>query len=382
MLVFISTWWFRLLVVSATGTGAPSNHRYGQTPRHEGPSEVNHFIPMNEQNPGAMPGESAPVPMAYEDRSAGLLIFGILTLLLGCLAGLFFLFALVGLAMSANGVGTPVPMSAILPAVLIYGMLAVALVWLGVGSIMARRWARALLLIFSWSWLVMGLYIMVFTALVMPKRLLNLSSNGTADHSAVPSVATAGLVVGMLLFSGFFFLIFPAVWTVFYQSRHVKDTCERRDPVTRWTDACPLPVLGYCLWLVISAPMLLIMPLVNRGVMPFFGTFLTGVPGTLFCLAVACIWSYAAWLLYKLDRRGWWLVLIALCLFIVSALLTFARHDELEMYRLMGYPKARIALMQESGALAGKRAGWLTAVYVLPFLGYLLYIRKFFLRKS
>ena len=65
------------------------------------------------------------------------------------------------------------------------------------------------------------------------------------------------------------------ICTFFYNSRHVKATCERRDPATRWTDACPLPVLGFCLWLLLGVPMLLIMPLAGHGVMPFFGIFLS-----------------------------------------------------------------------------------------------------------
>jgi hypothetical protein len=65
----------------------------------------------------------------------------------------------------------------------------------------------------------------------------------------------------------------------------------------------------------------------------------------------------------------------------VSALLTFARHDMLEMYRLMDYPEAQIEQIQKSGLLVGNRMMWLTSFSVLPFLGYLLFIRKFLFRK-
>jgi uncharacterized membrane protein len=260
--------------------------------------------------------------------------------------------------------------------------LAVALVWLGIGSTMARRWARALLLIFSWSWLIMGLLVLVFMAFVIPKVLANLPSSGTTGHPAMPAAAMVGMMVGMFLVFGVLFIILPALWTFFYNSRHVKATCETRDHVTRWTDACPLPVLGFCLWLAFSVPMMLIMPIAGHGVMPFFGIFLTGVPGTMLCLAIAALWSYAAWLLYKLDQRGWWLVLITLCVFMASALLTFARHDMLEMYHLMGYPEAQIEQIQKSGLLIGNRMTWLMAFSVLPFLGYLLFIKKFLRRKS
>jgi hypothetical protein len=337
---------------------------------------------MDEQNPEAAPVEPTLPPVPYKDRSVGLIVFGILTILLGCLSGLLVPLMLVGQMASAKATGAPPPFSAILPGISIYGFLAVALVWLGIGSIMARRWARALLLIFSWCWLGMGLFVVVIMAFVIPKVLPSLSSSGPNTHPGLPVSAIVGVMVGMFLVFGVLFVILPAVWTFFYNSRHVKATCEARDPVTRWTDACPLPVLGFCLWLVFSVPMMLIMPIAGHCVMPFFGIFLTGVPGAMLCLAIAAIWSYAAWSLYKLEQRGWWLILIAFCVFMASALLTFARHDMLEMYRLMNYPEAQIEQIQKSGLLMGNRMTWLMAFSVLPFLGYLLFIRKFLRHKS
>jgi hypothetical protein len=337
---------------------------------------------MNEQTSEAAPVESTPLPRPFKDRSAGLIIFGILTILLGCLAGLFVLLMLAGQAVSARTTGASAPFSTILPGIFIYAALAVALVWLGIGSIMARRWARALLLIFSWSWLAMGLFVVVMMAFFMPKIMANMAASGTTDHPAMTSSMIVGMMVGMFLVFGVLFVILPAVWTSFYHSRHVKATCETRDPATRWTDACPLPVLGICLWLLLSVPMMLVMPLTGHCVMPFFGMFLTGLPGALFCLAIAAFWSYAAWLLYKLDVRGWWLILIAICVLWISGLVTFAHHDMLEMYRLMGYPEVQIEQMQKTGLLAGNRMTWLMSFSALPFLGYLFFIRKFLPRKS
>src|ERR1035438_4494880 len=119
---------------------------------------------MNEQNPVILPIEAAPLP-AYKDRSTGLMVFGILPLLLGCLAGLFVPLMLFGQMMAAEAPNAPPTNTAvILPAVAMYGCMAVALIWLGIGSIKTRRWARALLLIFSWSWLGIG----VFMTAVMP----------------------------------------------------------------------------------------------------------------------------------------------------------------------------------------------------------------------
>jgi len=330
---------------------------------------------MNDQNPAAAPAEPSPAP--YKDRSAGLVVFGILTLLLGVLAGLVILLVLVGQAAAANLPNPPPRAATLLPVIAVYGTLAVALVWLGIGSIMARRWARALLLIFSWSWLVMGVFTIGILGFVMPKVLANLPPNATNGQPALPAGAIVGVMIVMFLVFGVLFVILPAVWTFFYNSPHVKATCESRDPVTRWTDACPLPVLGLCLWLSFAVPMMLLMPIAAHGTMPFFGMFLTGLPGSVFCIFIAVVWSYAAWRLYRLDVRGWWLILIALVVFMVSSVLTYARHDVVEMYQLMGYPEAQIEQIKQTGLLQGNRMSWFMVLSVLPFLGYLLFIKKF-----
>jgi hypothetical protein len=250
---------------------------------------------MNEQNPSTPPVETAPWP-AYKDRSTGLIIFGILTLLLGCLAGLFVPLMLFGQLMAAKAPDAPpVNHAAILPAIVIYGGLAVTLVWLGIGSITARRWARALLLIFSWSWLIMGIFMTAIMPFIMGNAFAKLPPNAKTGQPAMPPAAITGMLIGMTLFFFVFFALVPAWWTFFYNSRHVKATCDARDPVTRWTDACPLPVLGFCLWTWFAVPMMLVMPLTGHAVMPCFGMFASGLPGALVCLMVAAVWGTAGW---------------------------------------------------------------------------------------
>jgi len=331
-------------------------------------------------NEGAPLAEST-MPIPYKDRYAGLVVFGIFTILLGCLAALFVPLMLVGRMAAPAGSAQP-PLSSILPAMIVYGILAVALVWLGIGSIMARRWARALLLIFSWSWLVMGVLGLIFLMIFLPKMLMNIS-DASSGHPAMPPEVRVTMMVTMAIIFGGIFVLMPAVWTFFYNSRHVKATCQARDPVMRWTDACPLPVLGLSAWLAFSAPMLLITPIITgHGVMPFFGMFLSGIPGGLFCLVTACVWGYAAWALYKLKPRGWWIIFIAIIVFMTSTVITFSMHDPMEMYRLMGYPKEQIAQIEKSGLFAGKGFVWLCMIWIVPFLGYLWFVRKFIFRKS
>ena len=333
---------------------------------------------MNEQNLEVTSINSIPPSVGYKNRSTGLIIFGILTILLGCVCALLVPLMIFAQTMATKATGAPPNFSTILPGVFLYGILAVALIWLGIGSIKARRWARALLLIYSWSWLIMGIVMVVVMAFWLPKIFGNIPSTGTPGHPALPSAAIRMMMLSMMVIYAVIFVILPGMWTFFYGSRHVKATCEARDPVLRWTDACPLPVLACSLWLIFCAPMMLITPLTGHAVMPFFGTFLAGMPGALLYLAGAAVLSYGAWALYKLDRRGWWLIFIALCLFSISNILTYARHDVTELYRLMDYPEAQIKLIQNSGIFTGNHMMWFMLFSTLPFMGYLIFIKRFF----
>jgi hypothetical protein len=329
---------------------------------------MNEFAPTSTQ-----PVDDAP----YHDRSTGLMVFGVLTLLLGLLSALMAVVMVGSFALISAGPNPQqVTVGSMLPAIGIYGGLAVVLVWLGVGSIKARRWARALLLVFSWSWLIVGVLDVGMMAYILPKVMGNLPSPGGTGRAAIPAGELTFIIGFTMLFSGFFLIVLPAIWTFFYSSRHVKLTCEWRDPVVRWTDACPLPVLGLCLWLAVSAISMVGMAAMPYLAAPFFGMFLSGVAARgIFLLFGGCS-LYAAGLLYRLDMRGWWLALGTWVLFMLSSIITYSQHDILEVYRLMHYPDAQVAQIQKTGLLDGHTMVWFTPICTLPLLGYLFFIRR------
>jgi hypothetical protein len=337
---------------------------------------------MDEPNPIVPPAAIPPAP-AYKDRSGGLVVFGVLTILLGVLSSMMLPLMLLGQFINARNPNVPATsLAMLLPGLLVYAGLAVILIWLGIGSLKARRWARALLLILAWSWLVIGVMAMAFMVALFPTMLANINRNMPAGQPGMPPAAMAAIMVVTGLILGFMFILIPSVWVYFYGSRHVKATCEARDPVPRWTDACPLPVLAVSLWLWCGVPMFVLLPVAYHGVAPFFGSFIQGVTGGLFYLSLAAIWAWAAWRLYRLDVRAWWVLLVALVLFSVSSLLTYAHHDIVEMYRLMGYPEAQIEQIQKSGLMTGNRVTWLAGCCMLPFLGYLLFVKKYLRAKA
>lgn len=309
----------------------------------------------------------------FKDRRAGLIVFGILTLLMGLVFALFV--PLMIFAMMVQPEAAQTDTKALVPAAITYGLLAIMLSWLGIGSMMARRWARALMLIFSWSWLLVG----IFTVAAMAFFLPTMMSAIEAQPGAAPMPEEAKMVMMVITFvmMGGLMVVLPAVWLFFYRSPHVKATCEARDPVRRWTDACPLPVLAVCLWLGFGAATTLLMPVGYGGVLPFFGEFLTGAAGTAGYLVLGAAWAWSAWALYRLKPAGWWLAVGTFCLMMVSHIMTYMRHDVMELYVLMGYSGKQL---EEIGRISGIMGGymvWMPAVFMVPFLAYMIYVKKF-----
>lgn len=322
-------------------------------------------------------------PASYYDRSTGLMVFGILTVGLGLLSLGLALLVIGSQALVANlhapGV-EPAPIGAMIPGMLLYVIAGVGLICTGIGSCLARRWAYALMKIFSWVWLIFGVTIFVVMAVAFP--LIIHSANALAPTNArPPGVDAIGsvFIVVMLGFYGFFLVVLPGVWTWFYNSRHVQMTCEARDPALRWTDRCPLPVLAVSIWAIMTLPMMLVQGLMGYAIMPLFGLLLGGMIGGIFFALLAIIWVISGVLMYLLDVRGLWLLLGTMVLFYISSIITYSLHDLTEIYQLVHYPPSVIAQMDKMKILhsRGLMVGLMT-VFFIPFLAYLIYLFRFF----
>lgn len=227
----------------------------------------------------------------FKDRTTALILFGILEILLGVLCALIVPFMVLGMLASAalpsEGVA---PMSAgmMAPAVLMYTGLAAWFISMGLGSIQARRWARALLLVSSWMWLIGGIAGLVFLIVLMPDMY-----DGMAESGQLPAQVAVIMKYAMIAFMTAFGVVLPGVLVLFYGNRHVKATCEFKDARVRWTDKCPLPVLAVSLLFALWAGC---MPLMGfyGWVFPFFGLTLNGPVGAGACLAAMLIFAYTA----------------------------------------------------------------------------------------
>jgi hypothetical protein len=326
---------------------------------------------MNESNTNAAISE-------FKDRSTGLLVFGILDIVLaaGCL--LMIALMILGQVISARTTGMAQSLRMVAFAAGIYGGLAVALAWLGIGSINRRRWARALLLILSWSWLVMGILSEGMMVFLLPRIL----STGQTGGQETPPGFVLGMMIIVMLFTGVLFIAVPGVMTFFYGSRHAKATCEARNPRPSWTDACPLPVLGVACWLWVGGVSILLMPVAYGGVVPFFGTLVTGLPGVTLIVAFAVLCLWLGWNFYRLNPAGWWILLGFLIVVAISNTITFTRIDLIEMYQKMGYPEAQLELLRKQEWMTNRLFAWWTVLFMVPLLGYLVWVKRFFNRSQ
>lgn len=309
-----------------------------------------------------------------KDRKTGLIVFGILQLVLGGFCLLFLL--LMGLGtLLPQPAGAEMQVRTLLPAVLVYLLLAVWFVWMGIGSIQGRRWARALILIASWVWLISGVTALAFLAMCWGAMAKLMNANGQMP-AAVAAVMMAILFVVMVVI----YMLIPGALVLFYGSRHVKATCERLDPAACWTDRCPLPVLAVSLMSGVAVVWLPVILGLYGWPVPCFGRIVHGMPGAGIVLGCAALLAFISRGAYRLDLRVWWCAVALAAAWGLSSAMTFARVGMMALYEGMPLPAAQLESMRQ---VVGVMDPWMAPVCVgwtIVILSYLLYIRRFFPR--
>lgn len=318
---------------------------------------------------------------AHRDRRAGLVAFGIVQILLGVLAGLAALVSLAAVLLF-QVLHLPAPPGAA-PAMAgdalllrqglfntgAYAVLAVGCVWLGIGSILARRWARALTLAAAWTWLVAGVPGLAVVVLMRDALCADMPP-------APPGVRLAILIVAGLI-SGLLLVLLPAACLLFYGSRHVRATCELRNPRPAWTDACPIPVLVLllCLGMQFMAQGWLAF---YRCAVPCFGRVVSGAPGAALLTVAALLLVQAAWGCFRLQRWGWWLAFGLVALTGAAWGMTLARLGMFGYYGAAGIPLTVSGELFEWEARHGAMLSLLPLSHSVLLLLYMVWVRRRF----
>jgi len=310
----------------------------------------------------------------FKDRKTGLVVFGILQVIFGGFCALMVPLMIFGMIVSTfldKSAAAPMRPTMMIPAVLFYTLIAVWFICMGIGSIKARRWARALVLVSSWLWLISGIIGLIFMLLLMPGMYEKMGESGQMP----PGVARIMKYV-MIGFMTVFYVIIPAVLVLFYGSKNVKATCELRDTKVRWTDKCPLPVLAlsfiFGFWAV-SMPLTVF----YGFAIPFFGSILTGLSGAGVVLLVTLLAGYVAWGTYRLSINAWWCAVLLITAWALSTAITFSRVSILDLYEKMNFSEQQLDIIKQF-SISQDYMVLFFGLWAVGLLGYLLYTRRYF----
>jgi hypothetical protein len=274
--------------------------------------------------------------MDYRDRSPVLVGIGIVLLLVGAAAAFlgpvelysFYLFSEGG-RFHYEGFGFGSFMFAnIAVQVGGYYVIAMLLVPLGYGHVKVRRWARTLAEALLWSWLVLGVPL-VIVAFFMLTSAKNLS-------------LVAGIVAAVLLVLSY--VAVPWLLLRFYRGRNARLTFEAKDEKTDWTERVPIPVLVLC-FLYAFYILALHVPILLNGIVPFFGSYLWGLQGVL--LLTLSILSLVVLLVGTAGRRtwAWWGALTMFGLAAVSLMVTLVPSSYADILAVMDFPAREIEFL-------------------------------------
>ena len=326
--------------------------------------------------------EGAGVP--YRDRRAALICVGAVEIALGLLALLFLcLLDRDGLRSTTIAEAPLVGLRLPVPRAALYLMTAVGFGWLGVGSAMARRWARALMLIAAYFWLAGGVIVALrfsFSSPAGPALRALLTRSATLRAGGVPGAEETGLAALSGCFVAvlaLFWLVLPLFFVLFYGSRHVKATCEARDPRPRWTDRLPLPALALVPFA--GAAALLLLSAAGYRVLPICGVVLGGPPAVALALLLAALFAFTARGAWRLDPRAWWAAAALTALGAASALVTaFDPFDWNDLRRHLGINAREFADLGGVMLSSTRRFPWLTCLGIVPWLGYVAWLARYF----
>lgn len=301
------------------------------------------------------------------------MVFGIVQIVCGAFTALFIPLAVFG-AVIGRRTGVGAPLKNLVPSLFIYALAAVVLIVLGVGSTQRRRWARALVLVVSWIWLVTGTFSVVLMAYVFP-QMMRTRIPGGMDPMA--KTVAAVVATAIIIFMALFMVALPAGLVIFYRRQDVEETCKQRDPVQRWTDRTPLPLLAISLLFAFGALYFLVIGL-SMPLFPFFGRYLVGKAGTALCFVVFLLDGALAFGFFRRNVLAWWVAAVTLLVRIVSAVLTYRTGNLLEAYSRLGWSEKQMEMLRQNPVLGAGAMLWTTLFYSLVFLGYLIWAKRFF----
>ena len=314
------------------------------------------------------------------NRSGMLMVVGILLIVMGAIAGCVGLLAPFALLVpQPSGAAGPRARDVVMGAVM-YALVAAIFIALGVGSIRKRRWVRPLVLVLGWIWLCAGVGGLVFWLFALPDMGTMMSARRPAGTPPMPAGFVTALSAGMTVFMAILYLGIPGTLILCFKGQEVRTTLEFYDQEARWTDRCPIVVLGLSAILALGAAWMLMM--LPQGIFPAFGGLMTGTAARIALLVMATLFGAVAWQVYKLRPAGWWLAMVLLIAAPLSAAITLTRTNLIDLYRAAGMSEQQLEMIRNMRMLdSAFFAIWLAITGVVT-IAYAVWVRRYFPRAS
>ena len=209
-----------------------------------------------------------------------------------------------------------------------YYLIAAVLIPLGIGHIRLRRWARTLAIALAWTWLVIGVPIVILVGFILL---------GSKDLTLPAALAA-------LIFLALVYLVLPGLVIRFYGGVNVRRTFEAADTGGLGLEKIPMQILVLAALFIFFTVVMHLLILFN-GIYPAFGIFLYGLPGialidlSILCL-IALIWGI-------LQRRPWaWRGAVILWgLFTVSLCITWINTDYTSLLAGLAFPARELDML-------------------------------------
>ena len=326
-------------------------------------SQWSHDLSSTESTPQAatIPYAAVVRPQLERDRRAGLIAFGIVSILIGALAGFFAALTSFAVMMVLTH-STKTPLWPFFAAPFINAAAATLFIWTGIASIRCKRWARPVAISFGWPALIGG--VMGLAGCLLLRKEVPPPPRGLNPTTVMAALFTC------------FGILIPAAFLWFYSTPAVRKTLAAYDPAPSWTQRPPLAVFAGSVNLVFGG--LITLSLASFGAAPFFGQYLQGAAGAVLVVAAALVMFAAAVLFYRVQFLGWLMALAVVILGFVSAMLTIGQLGVHEFYRHGRVGGELLDVLLRSPTMTGPTPLVFVGVLFAICLMYLLWVRRHF----
>jgi hypothetical protein len=302
------------------------------------------------------------------DRSGLLTLVGVVEILLGALSLAVGVLGVAAIAIGArlSPAMEAVPRSALVLDLAFYAGTGAFLFTMGVGTMRAKRWARAMMLVVCWPGMLGILLGSILLAFVAPVLLQGISDD---------PVNTRNVAIVLFAVCGVLALV-PLAFIVFYERPSVREMFASRDPRPTWVDSRPLPILGMALALVAGGAGMVLSAPWHLTIQ--FGYVLTDWRAAVVTALNGLVWTWLGLQIYWMTKGGWWANVVWGTVAHLSVWISLRRIPLASMFWLYqgrhNGDDATTAFTTTFDAYAA----WLVAASLLIWIGTLLWLRRYY----